>query len=145
MADGTGRASTLLVSPWTPYPLVFGGAIRVYYVIKMLAAFSDVTLVAFRSWSDINDVTEHLESMCRRVELVDDKPEQTGRLRVRSTLSLRSFQFHAHHTAEMQRRIDAVAASTTFDNVVVTLTQMGFYDLPRSATAAHPRSAQHRA
>jgi glycosyltransferase involved in cell wall biosynthesis len=105
----------------------------VYYLLKMLASFSDVTLIAFRSWSDVTDVSEHLEEMCRRVVMVDGKPEQTGRLRARSMLSRHSFQYHAHHTAHMQHVIDDVTSSTTFDNVVVTLSQMGSYDLPAGA------------
>ena len=126
MAEATGRPKTLLISPWTPYPLVFGGAIRVYYLIKMLATFSDVTLVAFRTWTDVPDTAEHLEAICEGVVLVDGKPAQSARLRVRSTLSLRSFQHHAHHTEAMQQAIDDVCATNTFDTVVVTLTQMGF-------------------
>ena len=78
MADGAGRASTLLISPWTPYPLVFGGAIRVYYLIKMLATFSDVTLVAFRSWTRRPRRDRAPRDDLQRVVLVDGKPEQTA-------------------------------------------------------------------
>jgi glycosyltransferase involved in cell wall biosynthesis len=113
-----------------PYPLVFGGAIRVYYLIKMLASFSDVTLVSFTSWSDVSDVEDHLATLCDRYVLVDGKPEQTGRLRARSMLSRWSFQRHAHHTAHMQDVIDEVTSATTFDTIVVTLSQMGSYRLP---------------
>ncbi|MET0143884.1 MAG: glycosyltransferase family 4 protein [Ilumatobacteraceae bacterium] len=133
MDDGSDRPSTLVISPWTPYPLVFGGAIRVYYLIKMLASFSDVTLVAFDSSTDaerVDDVEEHLGAFCARVVIVGGKPAQTGALRARSLLSPRSFQYHAHHTEGMQTTIDEVAADATFDNVVVTLTQMGSYRLP---------------
>ena len=117
MTDGTDRPQTLLVSPWTPYPLVFGGAIRVYYLIKMLASFSDVTLVAFRSWSDVDDVDD-----APRVDLPSGSswstasPSRRGRLRVRSTLSRRSFQYHAHHTdadAAHDRRGGRVDARST--------------------------------
>ena len=133
LADRSGRPSTLLVSPWTPYPLVFGGAIRVHYLIKMLASFSDVTLVAFDSSSDLERpevVAERLRAMCTDVVIVPGKPAQTGKLRARSMLSRHSFQRHAHHTESMQRAIDELAAGRRFDHVVVTLTQMGSYRLP---------------
>jgi glycosyltransferase involved in cell wall biosynthesis len=129
-AAGGTRPQTLLISPWTPYPLVFGGAIRVYYLMKMLASFSDVTLVAFQSWHDLREAQEHLETICTRVVLVEGKPAQSAPLRVRATLSRRSFQHHAHITPHMQAQIDEAAAATDFDTIVVTLTQMGFYELP---------------
>ena len=106
-AEGA-RPQTLVVSPWTPYPLVFGGAIRVYYLIKMLASFSDVTLVAFQSWHDLREPREHLESICSWVVLVEGKPAQSAPLRVRATLSRRSFQYLAHFTPHMQEQIDEV-------------------------------------
>jgi len=130
-ATAATRPKTLVISPWTPYPLVFGGAIRVYYLIKMLASFSDVTLVAFQSWVDPGEAREHLESICSRVVLVEGKPAQSAPLRVRATLSRRSFQRHAHFTPVMQQQIDEVSSSTEFDTIVVTLSQMGFYALPR--------------
>jgi hypothetical protein len=48
---------------------VFGGAIRVHSIIQMLATFSDVTLLAYTSWSDLGleDVRAHLETLCERV------------------------------------------------------------------------------
>ena len=134
--EGT-RPQTLVVSPWTPYPLVFGGAIRVYYLIKMLASFSDVTLVAFQSWHDLREPREHLESICSRVVLVEGKPAQSAPLRVRATLSRRSFQYFAHFTPHMQEQIDEATAATDFDTIVVTLTQMGFYSFPADSKAVH--------
>ena len=115
---------------------MFGGAIRVYYLMKMLASFSDVTLVAFESSKDIErtvDVHDHLAKTCAEVVIIDGKPEQSGALRARSMVSRRSFQHHAHHTERMQRTIDEVSSGRRFDNVVVTLTQMGSYDLPANA------------
>ena len=101
----------------------------------MLASFSDVTLVAFQSWHDLDVPREHLESICTRVVLVEGKPAQSGPLRVRATLSRRSFQYYAHFTPHMQQQIDQATAGVDFDTIVVTLTQMGFYTFPPGGKA----------
>ena len=65
--------NTLVVAPFLPYPLVFGGAIRLYHMLRMLSTFSDVSLLCYRSW-DRDDPTEHLETICRRVVISDSRP-----------------------------------------------------------------------
>ena len=64
---------TLVVTPFLPYPLVFGAAIRLYNKIRMLGSFSDVSLLSYQSWTD-EDSVAHLETLCRRVVVIDAKP-----------------------------------------------------------------------
>ena len=72
---------TLIISPFSPYPLVFGGAIRLYHLVKMFAEFSDVSLVSYVSWGADAQAEQHLETICERVILVDSKPKATTSLR----------------------------------------------------------------
>jgi glycosyltransferase involved in cell wall biosynthesis len=122
------RPHVLVVAPWSPYPLIFGGAIRLYYIIRMLAEFADVTLISYVSYDGDIDEVAHLETICRRVVMVPSKPVADGRLRARSVLSRRSFQWWSHHSADMQRAIDTEARQQKFDAVVYELSQMGLFN-----------------
>jgi glycosyltransferase involved in cell wall biosynthesis len=130
------RPATLLISPWTPYPLIFGGAIRVHSTIQMLRTFSDVTLVAYESWSDLPpaDVRAHLESMCDQVVLVPDKPRNSSLYQMRSIVSRRSYQYLVHHTARFQHAIDEITRSRRFSTIMVTSSPMGFFRIPETGT-----------
>ena len=122
--------NTLIVSPFMPYPLVFGAAIRLYNKIRMLTSFSDVSLLSFRSWSE-DDPTPHLETLCRRVVLIDSRPPDSKLQRALSLGSVHSYQYRAHRSAELQRALDTIVAEDQFDVVMVDLTPMGQFRLPQ--------------
>ena len=131
------RPATLLISPWTPYPLVFGGAIRVYSTIHMLSTFSDVTLLAYESWTDLPaaEVRAHLESVCEQVVLVPKKPHNSSVQQLRSMVSRKSYQQRLHHTGTLPHAIDEVTSNRQFSTIMVTSTPMGFFQIPERAPA----------
>ena len=112
-----------------PYPLVFGGAIRLYHLVRMLSTFSDVTLLCYRSW-DGEDPTEHLEQICEHVILNDTRPESSGLRRARSIVSRSSYQALAHRSGDLQRDLDGLVQRRRFDAVLVEMTPMGLFRLP---------------
>jgi glycosyltransferase involved in cell wall biosynthesis len=118
---------TLIISPFSPYPLVFGGAIRVYHLVKMFAQFSDVTLVSYMSWGAGTQAEQHLETICERVILVDSKPKATPSLRARSLVHSRSYQYASHFSDHFQGILQNVLAETQFDYIVTEMTQMGYF------------------
>lgn len=118
---------TLIVSPFSPYPLVFGGAIRLYNLVRMFTDLSETTLLSYASWSDGSDVMGHLESICHKVIMVDAKPKPTGRLRVRSLLSPHSFQYHSHYAPRFQVVINDLLRRERFDCIVIEQTQMAYF------------------
>jgi glycosyltransferase involved in cell wall biosynthesis len=120
---------TLVVTPFLPYPLVFGAAIRLYNKIRMLGSFSDVSLLSYQSWTD-EDSVAHLETLCRRVVVIDAKPPDSKVQRALSLGSVHSYQYRAHRSAELQRTLDAMVAADDYDVVMVDLTPMGQFRLP---------------
>jgi polysaccharide biosynthesis protein PslH len=121
---------TLIIAPFSPYPLVFGGAIRLYHVIKMFAAISDVTVLAYNTVKDKASSIRHLETICERAILVDDAPLETQKkwlLQARGLLGPKSFQYHSFYTRRFQREIDSLLAAHTYDYIVVEQSQMGFF------------------
>jgi glycosyltransferase involved in cell wall biosynthesis len=120
---------TLVVTPFLPYPLVFGAAIRLYNKLRMLGTFSDVSLLSYQSWTD-EDPAAHLATLCREVVVLDAKPPDSKVERVRSLASLHSYQHRAHRSAAMQRAIDEMVAAERYDILMVDLTPMGQFRLP---------------
>jgi glycosyltransferase involved in cell wall biosynthesis len=122
--------NTLFVSPFSPYPLVFGGAIRLYHLMRMFREFSAVSLIAQASWmDDERDVMEHLGSFCDDLAIVDTATGSTSGLRARSLLGSHSFQHIAYRSARFQRRLDEMLERTSYDCIVVEMTPMAQYDL----------------
>lgn len=130
---------TLVIAPFSPYPLIFGGAIRLYHVLRMLAATSEVTLVAFHPTPGDTDVVRHLEGLCERVILVDGPPverQPKWSLQVKGLLGPHSFQYHAFVTPRFQAAIDGVLRERRYDRILVEQSQMGYY-------RCHQRGALH--
>ncbi len=70
------RLKVLIVSPFLPYPLSHGGAVRIYNLCRELSDRVDFTLIAMR---EANDVVEYdkLHRVFREVYVVD-KDERTA-------------------------------------------------------------------
>jgi glycosyltransferase involved in cell wall biosynthesis len=70
------RLKVLIVSPFLPYPLSHGGAVRIYNLCRELADRVDFTLIAMR---EVNDVIDYgkLHEVFREVYVVD-KDERTS-------------------------------------------------------------------
>ncbi|NWF79398.1 MAG: glycosyltransferase [Chloroflexi bacterium] len=130
---------TLLVSPYSPYPLVFGGAIRVYHVLKMFAGFSDVTLLGYRTWQDEGSADEHLRSLCVRVAMLDGPPSRVQPkwlLQARGIFGVRPFQYHAFYSPALQLLIDQALRRERYDYIVMEQSQMAYFRL-RQPGAIH--------
>ncbi len=71
MADrDSGRLRVLLVSPFLPYPLSHGGAVRMFNLCRELSHRVDFTLIAMR---EVNDFVDYgtLHEVFREVHVVD--------------------------------------------------------------------------
>ena len=125
---------SLVVAPWVPFPPVFGSAVRTFHSIRMLASFSDVTLLSYGSAADDDGVTS-IRRFCERVEVVPSGRRSSSIRRVRSMVSRHSFQYLAAWSVEMQEAIDELGREMSFDVAKVDMTPMGRFRLP--STAAH--------
>jgi glycosyltransferase involved in cell wall biosynthesis len=57
----------LMITPYLPYPIVSGGQIRTYNLLKNLAPKHDITLMSFIRESSETQYIPELEKFCRRV------------------------------------------------------------------------------
>ena len=122
--------NTLVVAPFSPYPLIFGGAIRLYHVVKMFSLLSDVTLLAYRSYSGPEGPIGDLDTICKEVIIVDRPPSHTRKkaaLQVKSLFSTRSFQYYSTYSPHFQHELDALLARRHFECIVTDFSQMGYF------------------
>jgi len=73
----TGRLKVLIVSPFLPYPLSHGGAVRIYNLCRALADRVDFILAAVRESQDVADY-EKLHEIFREVYVVDKDERASG-------------------------------------------------------------------
>jgi len=76
-AGGSGRLKVLLVSPFLPYPLSHGGAVRIYNLCRALAGRVDFTLIAIREAQDHVDY-QKLHEVFRNVYILDKDERPSG-------------------------------------------------------------------
>jgi polysaccharide biosynthesis protein PslH len=141
------RPSTLIIGPFAPYPAVFGGAQRLYAVVKMFAEFSDVTLVTYRSFNADDTSIAHLSTICAEVELVDGVPTDTTakwKLQLRGLLDGKTFQYYAFYAKHFQAAIDRHLSRKHFDVIVVEQSQMGWFDTASNTATGGSGAAPFR-
>jgi hypothetical protein len=64
----------LMLTPYLPYPLLSGGQIRTYNLLKKLAKSHDVTLFALIKEESERQYIPELEKYCRKVEVFKRQP-----------------------------------------------------------------------
>lgn len=120
---------TLLVAPFSPYPQVFGGAIRLHNLLLTFREFSDVSLVAFSSWSDDpSNVITQLEALCDEVVLVENEQLSRARKAV-AVLGRNSLQSEQRRSTRFQGVLNELLGRERFDVVVIELTPMARFDV----------------
>lgn len=70
-ATSPARSRIGIVSPYFPYPLSHGGAVRIFHLIRELAKEFDIWLFAFAETSSLPDDVEAMLPYCAKVFLVD--------------------------------------------------------------------------
>lgn len=126
---------TLFVAPYSPFPLIFGGAIRTYHMLRMFAEVSDVTLVGYRTWQDEGSAEAHLRGLCARVSMLDGPPVDVRRkwlLQARGTFGPRTFQYYAFYSPALQALIDRALGEERFDYIVIEQSQMAYFTAHQS-------------
>src|SRR5262245_18666358 len=120
---------TLIFSPYSPYPAVFGGAIRTYHLIKMFAQFSRVTLITYVGRHADAAALQHLETLCEHVVAIDNAPTEAKRKwlrQARALLGTQTFQYYSFYSRNFRRASEAALRQQQFDYIAVEQSQMGY-------------------
>ena len=126
----------LNILPYSPCPPHFGGALRIFHLLKEMVRRHEVTVVMYGTPREGDDVREAFDGQLRGVHCVEKPLRASGlhkRLaQVRSLAQSGSATTHAFHSARMQAMIDAVVAEDSFDLIQLENHPTGLFriDLP---------------
>jgi hypothetical protein len=120
----------LHVLPYIPVPAIFGGALRINYLLKSLASEHEVTVVTFGDPKKLALFRKEFEGLVDDIHLVPDPWSKTWK-RVGqgySLISSRSFSSLSYHSRKMQQKIDELLSSRHFDAVQTEFPYMSQFD-----------------
>ncbi|NLS78185.1 MAG: glycosyltransferase [Chloroflexi bacterium] len=115
----------LFLSSWFPSPPDNGSKLRVYHLLRALAARHQVSLASF-AFGTARPQEADLRAWCRRVEVVQQDPSQRSRL-MRGLRYLSLSPIVAAPVPAMSDAVSALAAETKFDVVVASTETMATY------------------
>ena len=140
-------ANILFLTELLPYPLVAGPKIRIYYVLRELAARHRVTLLSFARPDDRAEDVAHLESFLDRVYTVRMRRSwaQNVRAVLASLVTGQPAIIHREEIGAMQRRVRALLATGEFDVVHADQIPMAQYGLLGEGTPVRRVLDQHNA
>ena len=116
-----GRRRIAIVSPYFPYPLAHGGAVRIYHLLKEAAAEFDLFLFAFAKDPEAQEYGPVME-FCAKAVVVSPPYYREPRW---STLD--PPETHEFRSEPMQRALARYREEYHFDLVQVEYTQMAPY------------------
>ena len=115
------RRRIAVLSPYFPFPLAHGGAVRIFNLLREMSAEFDIFLFAFRDAETADDLRPVLE-LCARVILAD-KP----RYREPRWSTLAPPEVHEFHSPAMAAALARVRAEYKIEAVQVEYTMLAPY------------------
>jgi ribosomal protein S18 acetylase RimI-like enzyme len=115
------RRRVAVVSPYFPFPLAHGGAVRIFNLLREMAGEFDIFLFAFRDSEKSEDLRPVLD-LCARVILVD-KP----RYREPRWSTLAPPEVHEFRSPAMSRALAGIRAEHKIEAVQVEYTMLAPY------------------
>lgn len=115
------RPPVIVLSPYVPWPLAHGGAVRIFNLLREAAREFDVYLLAFSETSDEADPGP-LKDFCARIITVP-KP----RYREPRWSTIRPPEVNEYSSPEMQKQLESVRRETGARLAQVEYTQLASY------------------
>ncbi len=125
----------LHIMPYTPVPPTFGGALRVYNLLRQMTKNHEVTLITFGDSSTHSEIRSQFNSNLKNIHLLN-RPFSKILKRYNQFVSLfnnKSFSFRGIYHQEMQNLIDKIVTSNNFDIVQIEFPHMASYDIKSDA------------
>lgn len=124
----------LFLTPYLPYPPDFGGAARMFHLIKELGRDHEVRILSLVGADDDPRATEDALGPVAavRVPLTARQPPGSAKrlAQVQAIVSRRSFQDRLYRHPAMQQALDRIVRQEQIDLVQLEFSQMGLYRIP---------------
>jgi len=109
----------LLISSYLPYPLLSGGQVRLYNLIKELSGTHEITLICEkRPYQTPQDISE-VGKICKEVITVDRGKQWSLSNITKAGFSSHSFLFTGHTSSVFQQKIQEILDKNSFDIIHV--------------------------
>jgi polysaccharide biosynthesis protein PslH len=115
------RRRIAILTPYFPYPLSHGGAVRIFNLLREMAVEFDIFLFAFRDQETVDDIAHPLEH-CARIVLVGK-----SRYREPRWSSLLPPEVHEFHSAALQAALARIRRECKIEAVQVEYTMLAPY------------------
>ena len=125
----------LHIMPYTPYPPIFGGALREYHLLKNMAKNNHVTLVTYGGPGDDVQLVRHLSDQLEDIRVV---PESAARRYHRlaqfyALWTSCSYAYLSSYSYRMQKQLDELLAREHYDIIQNEFSVMGNFELNSDA------------
>ncbi len=118
----------LFVSRWYPYPPNNGSRIRIYNLIRHLAARHQIDLIAFCSEQVQDSQLAGLRPYCGKIWTTPYDPDRNGKLsKVLGYFSARPRSVVSSYSQELQNQVDAAERSGQYDLLISSQVDMAVY------------------
>lgn len=124
----------LYILPYSPCPPHFGGALRIYHLLREMVRSHDVTVIMYGTPGEGELVRRAFDGRLNGIHTVT-KPAKLSGLRkrwaqTRSLFGSASATTHAFYSEAMQQTIDSVTAGSTFDLIQSEGHSIGLFRVP---------------
>ena len=109
----------LLVASYLPYPLFSGGHIRLYNLMKELAAKHEITLVCEKRNNQTDADVREVEKICKKVITVPRKKQWSVKTILEAGFSTTPFLVAGHTSTAFREAIEQCLKDTIFDLIHV--------------------------
>src|SRR3990167_3422641 len=109
----------LMVSSYLPYPLISGGHVRLYNILKILSRNYQITLVCEKRYYQNKEHIAEVEKFCKKIITVDRKKQWTLKNIFRTGFSRHPFLVTGHTHSQMKREIKKILKKEYFDLIHV--------------------------
>ena len=109
----------LMVSSYLPFPLLSGGNIRLYNLLKLLSRKHKITLICEKRPNQTEKDVKEVEKICEKVITVKRNKQWSVRNIVKTGFSLNPFIITGHQSKEMTKAIKLELEKGDFDLIHV--------------------------
>lgn len=122
--------------PYLPTPATFGGALRVYHILKHLSENYEVTVAGYCEYGDMDLFKKEFPSLVDKSHFIKRKFRRgVGRrlIQVASYLSSHSYWYNWSYSKELENNLNNLLAEQDFDVVMGEFASMGHFNLHTDA------------
>ncbi|MFH1186675.1 MAG: glycosyltransferase family 4 protein [Candidatus Levyibacteriota bacterium] len=121
----------LVVSSFLPYPLLSGGQVRLFNILKNLSKNHEITLICEkRAYQDDEDIRK-VEKICKKVLTVERRKQWSISNILKTGFSTKSFLITGHTNAQMKKFIKDEIENNSYDLIHVE-TSYVLQNLPKT-------------